>query len=491
MAHSGTVTASLRANGGNGNGGNMAEVSGRGLLQKFVNGRATFDLVFDAACAACVVAFSTDFGIISTATPPFQITSRGTDMTSATTDTTTVQRDSAFPVVIQVVDKAKNVDELWASAVTLTLLSGGLNGGGGVLSASSGSLKQTFSKGVATFAAKFSLACDACFIEARDATSTLLPITIGPIRVTTVTTRLSASLKTVSQVVKDVPFTLEVSALDDYGSINRLDTSLVTAVLETVEGVPLGSAALQSSFGSAGEQTTGAGKRLVDGTASMGLILRDDCSSCVVRVSSDATAVDSFRLRTDGSSIGSPTTPTDSPSGDDGMNPLWVVLIVFLILVVLLAVALGAYFFLKRQKAKKAGTEKKVDNDNNTSDPDADEDYDETYLSPGSKGGGDYNPRDYSAGSYNADPDMSYPDGDNPGSSSGNPLDALFTNSKRGTQSWMIHDDAPPPRGAIGASTPPAPMPMVEQPPSPTFSSAYPTDNVPVPPATHFQAGEI
>eukprot|EP01061_Rhynchopus_euleeides_P019258 TRINITY_DN31668_c0_g1_i1.p1 TRINITY_DN31668_c0_g1~~TRINITY_DN31668_c0_g1_i1.p1 ORF type:complete len:943 (+),score=325.86 TRINITY_DN31668_c0_g1_i1:53-2830(+) len=503
QSHVGTIGASLKTNGGNGNGGVMSEVSGAGLTQRVSNGGVTFQLQFNAACSACVVNFVGDAGLTSTRTPPFQVTSARTQLVSDTT-TTTVAKGSQILVVVKAVDAAGNVDELFDAKASIRLLPGGTNGGGGTLSSTRAT--TNFVKGVVTFDSTFSQACDNCYLEVREVVGAM-SLTVGPIVVTTTTEAVRALVRGAagaSTLRKDVPFTLDVQAVDLDQNINRQDSGTVHASLLTSDSRPLGSGALQSTLGAIGEQATGVSvsKRLVNGETTLGLVMRQDCASCIVSIAHDRSGVSPATISDGTGAAPSPSTPP-SGGGGDSTDALWVVLIVFLVLLLLLCLGLGGYYFWKKKKKSSAqkGPSQKDSFDNAEKDAvqrDSDADAgpnnslgeDEMMTRPtprqqpsalryaydNSPGRG----KSLEGGGYGVDPDMHYsPDAGDPQIHE-NPLDAMFNgggvapSATRGQPSWMLHDEA---------------QPVGNYPLSPAAPSPF--TNAPIPPPTHFQPGEI
>ena len=235
-----SITAEKNPGGGNGDGGIMREVAGRGLAQTAVNGEVTFNLGFDKACDSCVLTFVATNGVASYTMPPFRITSPGVKIAVVSPFIATIGKSTLFPFVLEVQDAASNIDQTWNSAVRVFVREGGGNGNGGQLlygTTPTPILPDKFVNGKIEYTLSFSQSCDACVIEAQDSTGRVQSVTLGPIKVTTTTYQLKAELRT-QRVVPNVAFEVNIQALDIDNNINKEDTGDVSISLaENVGGV--------------------------------------------------------------------------------------------------------------------------------------------------------------------------------------------------------------------------------------------------------------
>ncbi|KAJ9463595.1 hypothetical protein DIPPA_06281 [Diplonema papillatum] len=333
-----TVTCSLAAGGGNGDGGvlsNTDPATGGQLplpAAGLAAGAASFRLQFGAACSACRLAFAASLpGVAAAALPPVRVLSAAAKLALAGAPGPPATKGLPYPLPLAVVDTQGNTAEGWTRPVVVTLLPNGGNGGGGAI-AENGALEVAveFANGTGSAALVFSRACDACYLQA--AAAEVADLTIGPVQVTTTTAALSAALKG-GGVVHDVPCSISVSAVDSHGDVNRLDTAEVTlrpgrmaagGRLEVDPSSPIlfdGAPTLRAP--------------LADGVIELhNLRVSSPCGSCVIVFGHENDTVQPFHLRMDGGGAFMPVHVPDATDADqgDGFDERWLLFIVPIVL---------------------------------------------------------------------------------------------------------------------------------------------------------------
>eukprot|EP01065_Artemidia_motanka_P015257 TRINITY_DN1912_c0_g1_i1.p1 TRINITY_DN1912_c0_g1~~TRINITY_DN1912_c0_g1_i1.p1 ORF type:complete len:1589 (+),score=538.35 TRINITY_DN1912_c0_g1_i1:292-4767(+) len=221
---SGKVGASLLPNGGNGDGGELRNYgNAQNLVVNLQNGTYTFHLEFSASCTACVLEFvdvsSNNQRLNPIRLPPITVSTSRTMLKLKDPVRADAQKGVPFEIVVVAVDAAGNMDTTDTMRVSLSLVPGGGNGDGGVLTDPLG-LERTLQQGMARFNPSMSRACTACMLKVTHAGVDVPPLSIGPVRVISPATRLAFTSQVPAQVPRGVPFQLIVRAVDSEGSVD-------------------------------------------------------------------------------------------------------------------------------------------------------------------------------------------------------------------------------------------------------------------------------
>ena len=222
----GNVGGTLLANGGNGNGGQLLyEDNSNSLVRALVSGAFTFRLKFTASCTACIVEFtdvsSSNQRLNPVRIAPIFVGTAGVRIELVDPIRGNIQRAQTFTLNIKAVDSNNNVDVADTGRVAVSLVPGGGNGGGGILSDPLG-LTRTLVAGQTSFNLIFSKACDACYLEVQHSAGNIPTLRVGPIPVTSPATQLVITSAVPTTIQANQPFDLVVQAVD---ANRNIDTS--------------------------------------------------------------------------------------------------------------------------------------------------------------------------------------------------------------------------------------------------------------------------
>ena len=129
-----TISLSLPAGGGAGNGGVLISSGLSTTTAQMVGGRATFTLSFTDSCVACIIRASDISGLATLGSlnlPPVAVSSSGTRLQIMNNIVGPFSVNQQFLINIAAVDDSGAVDQSDVSRVRLTLLAGGSNTAGG------------------------------------------------------------------------------------------------------------------------------------------------------------------------------------------------------------------------------------------------------------------------------------------------------------------------------------------------------------------------
>ena len=276
----GNVGATLRPNGGNGNGGQLLNSDGTSnLVRTVVGGRASFLLKFTESCTSCIIEFTdvsaSNARLNPTSAPGIFVGTNRVRLALSSTAPTVVQKGQPFVLSVRSVDALGNQDTGDSMRVTVRLVPNGGNGDGGTLTDPNGTFRDLLN-GAATFSLTFSDACSQCMLEFTHASPDVPALRVGPIRVSSTATRLVVTSPVPRQVAANQPFQLAVQAVDAKGNIDLGQTSKLS--LSVVANGNNGNGGALSNTGGLLQLN------MVDGRATWNPAFSAACQACVLVV---------------------------------------------------------------------------------------------------------------------------------------------------------------------------------------------------------------
>ena len=195
-------------------------------------------------------------------------------------------KDIYTDVRIGAVDASGGIDRDETGLVTMSLIPGGGNGGGGTLTNSlPPTLEKQLVRGEVLFTPTFSEACTACVLQFVYSNPNYAVLRLTPIKVTTKAIRLTFTIAPPLSVAPNEQFSVSVQAVDAMG--NRDETGRSTISMKHIPDSTNGNGgSLLNDLGSSREAVSS-----VDGVSTFKPSFTESCGGCRLQFSDTGTTL--------------------------------------------------------------------------------------------------------------------------------------------------------------------------------------------------------